>query len=265
MGVAACLLAGVGGISLVLSHGKSTEPVYKGKRLSVWLEEGSFPQKTEGAAAAKAQAEEAVRQIGTNAIPTLLQMFNRGNSVVGRKVEYLRRKLHLTSGYEKMTPASRANLAAQSGLRALGTNAAGAVPGLCAIYDRTPSDFGKLVIAEYLQSLGPHAKAAIPSLLRSVVNTNIESRARLTAIGALMTIHADLEKVVPAVIKSLNDANSDVRSQAIECLRQFGKDARAAGPALVKLLKDPNQDVRAEATRALKTIDPELAAKSGVE
>jgi hypothetical protein len=69
----AVLLVAIGGvIAWQILRGREHEPVYRGKRLSLWLNYRT---------ALKAQeAHDAVRQAGTNAIPTLLRMLRAKDS-----------------------------------------------------------------------------------------------------------------------------------------------------------------------------------------
>src|SRR5438045_5789104 len=68
--VAVLLVAVIGVIAweVLLSH--EHEPVYQGKRLSVWLRDSS----------GTSELTNAVRQIGTNGIPTLLKMLRKRES-----------------------------------------------------------------------------------------------------------------------------------------------------------------------------------------
>jgi len=52
------------------------EPVYQGKPLSSWL----IASATTGSPEAQEQANAAVRQVGTNALPTLLRMLRAKDS-----------------------------------------------------------------------------------------------------------------------------------------------------------------------------------------
>jgi HEAT repeat protein len=71
--------------------------------------------------------------------------------------------------------------------------------------------------------------------------------------------------VVPALTKALSDTNWFTRLIAAIALPQFGTDALQAVPALVQSLKDPTTDVRTSATDVLTHIDPVAAARAGVD
>jgi HEAT repeat protein len=63
----------------------------------------------------------------------------------------------------------------------------------------------------------------------------------------------------------LSDPDRNIRALAARSLAGFGTNAQQASLTLVRLLSDPSQPVRAAASNALKAIDPEAAAKAGVE
>ena len=92
LALAAVVIVALGSAVWFASRAPDREPVYKGKRLSVWLEHygpgwAGCPEdlKTEEAR----QIEEAVRQIGTNAIPTLLHMLRKKDfAVVSKLLEW---------------------------------------------------------------------------------------------------------------------------------------------------------------------------------
>jgi HEAT repeat protein len=64
---------------------------------------------------------------------------------------------------------------------------------------------------------------------------------------------------------ALHDPSSYVQNAAVQQLGMFGRDAKLAVPALVEFLNASHDDVnKFNATNALKAIDPEAAAKAGV-
>jgi HEAT repeat protein len=72
---------------------------------------------------------------------------------------------------------------------------------------------------------------------------------------------------VPALVQVLTDkdASRDTRVSTITTLTRIGADAKQATPALVGLLKDDDALVGKLAGGALLKIDPEAAAKAGVQ
>ena len=84
------------------------------------------------------------------------------------------------------------------------------------------------------------------------------------ACRALGQIHADAAKVVPALIQAAHDPYLFVRAYTADALAAFGPESRSSVPILIELLSDQEQEVSTKASKALLQIDPEAAAKAGV-
>jgi HEAT repeat protein len=241
------------------------EPVYQGKPLSVWLQECRADY--------RGPAHDAVRQIGTNAIPTLLKMLTKKDSLVVSKLSdlwdrHIQDSPHLPgwfrhpSWYENRAWCLRGE--ALLGFDILGANAQQAVPALIAIYERNISPDDKAKTGYSLNAIGPEAqRMAIPSYLRAAASP--DAWVRWVALLALSEVRVEPRLVVPALAKSLGDPNLPGPVLAARALAEFGTNAQQAVPALLPLLSDPNVIVRSTATNALKAIDPEAAAKAGVK
>ncbi|HXT41832.1 MAG TPA: HEAT repeat domain-containing protein [Candidatus Angelobacter sp.] len=204
-------------------------------------------------------ADEAVRQIGTNAIPTLLRMARARDSALTLKLIGLARKQHWIK--INHTSASVRNIEAVYGFRQLGADGKDAVPALIEICEQNLSRTSQETIPAALGYIGPAAKQAIPVLLRCATNTNPVVRGN--AIYALGQIHGDPELVLPVLIRSLHDSDHGVRGDAAFAVGAFG--ARQAVPTLLELLKDELESTREEAAEALKKIDPAAAANGDVK
>jgi HEAT repeat protein len=126
-----------------------------------------------------------------------------------------------------------------------------------------PAPFRRAAAARQLGEIGTPAQVAIPALLQVLKADDTPVRAN--AAGALGQIHREPALVIPALLTALNDPQSSVRTAAAEALASWGQDARAAVPRLVQLLDDQSDRDLFEAVReALKEIDPEAAAKAGL-
>jgi len=124
-------LLGVGIAGLIASQGlREREPVYQGKPLSVWLErydEGDYVAVTQQLW--KKETDEAVRQIGTNAIPVLLRRLRAKDSPFTIWLMALTRKQHFIK--ITYTPARIRHREGLDGIEALGAEARrAAVPAL---------------------------------------------------------------------------------------------------------------------------------------
>jgi HEAT repeat protein len=79
---------------------------------------------------------------------------------------------------------------------------------------------------------------------------------RVKAVRLLPGHTEDADKVVPALIASLDDKDSHIRRSAAIGLGYFGEKARDAIPALKRAEKDVDARVREAAGVALSRIDP---------
>lgn len=235
------------------------EPVYQGKRLSVWLRDSS----------GTGELTNAVRQIGTNGIPTLLTMlckkdsptFSRLIDLWDRyivKVRYLPALVRYPDWY--LHQAHHMNDSALSGFKILGADAKQALPGIVDIYEQHHSRFLPDNASIPLIAVGP--ATAIPLFLRDAGSSN--KVVRLNAVMALCHVDSEPELVVPQLAKLLSDSDINIRFVAVRGLQHLGTKAQQTVPALVLSLGDPSSGVRVAATNALKQIDPEAAAKTGV-
>src|ERR1700722_2327691 len=128
----AILLIGV----LVIYLVQPKEPEYQGRKLSTWIRVYQEQQKSSAdlnladpnRAVPMTAAERAIKEIGTNALPTLLRWLQIRDSTLKTKLNsLLERQSFIKLRYP---PASRMQDMAIAGLRILGTNALPAVPNL---------------------------------------------------------------------------------------------------------------------------------------
>jgi HEAT repeat protein len=236
----------LGGIGCVAEYSRKPDPIYQGKPLSSWFEDyhplvnGQESSSNIGSPERK-KAKEVVRDAGTNVVPVLLRMFQSTNFYRGAQA---------VEAFRDLDSAVQA----------------AAMPGLIEVYDRSISETShnyEFVIEVWSFCMGSTATNAIPSLLRGVTNANNSVRSQ--SIMALGRIHAEPELVVPQLTKSLSDPDKTVRWVAAAYLGDFGADAKQAMPTLFESLTDTDQFVREAATNSVKKIDPEAAAKAGVE
>jgi hypothetical protein len=205
------------------------------------------------------EAEQAIREIGTNALPALLQMAGATNSVVRSTLLGLaRRQSALAFDFRD---AAEAHELAACGFHALGPIAQGAVPALTNLLGNPDPEVQRAAIS-CLSSIGPAAAAAVPVLIREFTNTDRIVRA--TAKFALGSIHSQPAIAIPALVANLSARDGSAHLTA-SALGKFGSEAKAAIPALLPLLNDPNSSVRYFASNALIQIDREAATQAGVK
>ena len=175
------------------------EPVHQGRRLSVWLK----AYELNGLAGAESwqvrveqqEADEAVRQAGTNALPTLLWMLRAKDSALKVNLMALAKRQHFIK--IKYTPAEELNYRAYWAFGVLRAKARSAVPELIEIADQNISHDSRCYALAALAFIGPPAKGAIPAL--SAWATNADGAVRLYAANALKAI--DPEAAAKAGVK----------------------------------------------------------------
>lgn len=265
------IVAGVGGVTWLVM--RQREPVYEGKPLSYWLGayhpnvtnnppnywlEAYYPSADQ---LKRRKADEAITRMGTNAIPTLLRILRAGDSDFKIKLSEWAQKQHFIK--IKRILASDLNNDGAAGFGILGPAASNAVPALIEIYEQNISEASQSSTLAALGGIGPAAEKATPLLVQATNHPSMTVRAN--AAWALGQIHPEAGVAVPVLIQFLHDSDPGVRVHAASAFWSFGADAKQAVPALVELLNDQDKGVRHMAIGVLRHLDPEAAAKAGVE
>lgn len=259
-------VSAVGVMSLLtwISFRKSApEPMYDDRSLSDWL-----VQLADGhTQAARDRAAVAVKSIGTNAIPPLLQMLREKESPHWSEYLAWRQGLYNPFAWHFFSSGPADNFRrARLGFDAVGGSAAPAVPELLRILDEHPSGECQHQTLLILADIGPDAKAAVPALLQMAVSpTNHDHDVVFDALG---NIHAEPQLVVPVFTQVISNVPQD-RYYAVSAIRKFGTNAESAVPELVALYNDPSLPPgkpgfisdRENIARALQGIDIEIYAK----
>lgn len=249
---------------------REREPVYGGKRLSFWLMQYGTNHWSGGVGGEVDKAtENAIRQIGTNAIPIYSEMMaSKESSLTIKLLSSMPNRwftwAHLpSSGDYRQKVEMRRRLGAY-GFIALDRDARPAVPALIGLLKDEHADV-RYVAVFALRSLGPVASDALPSLIKCLDDP--EFTVRDDAVMGLGTIHQQPERVIPILIQFVEKNRSEriLCRDAMDSLRMFGEQAKAAVPTLVRWLDDGVEDIRYAATNALKQIDPEAAVRAGVK
>jgi HEAT repeat protein len=251
---ASLVIAVIVGIAwLVLRH--PPDPIYKGKRLSVWLEAydgtGSADlNEQQEEIRTQQETDDAVRHIGTNAFPMLLDMLQARDTKLKIWAKILMQELFSTKSSH--SSAVIRNREAARAFHALGASASNAVPDLVKIYRPYYFPPSQRSIVYSLGYIGPPARSAIPFLLRLAADTNDYAWAQ--SLYALGEIHSESAMVVPMLTKLLHGPLPSARGVALIDLGKFGTDARPATSAILELLRDQNVYVRHHALHALSRI-----------
>jgi HEAT repeat protein len=217
------------------------KPIVSRKPLIFWLENYSSGY----------VLERALKNAGTNAIPTLLRLLRRQDSPFKIKLMALSEAQPLVPIH--YWPSSHQNSAAFFSFQILGGAAKSAVPDLIEIYRQGISESSRAWTARSLGAIGPAAKQAIPLLLQGA--TNSSAMVRWGSVLALGDIHSQASTVMPVLTTALNDQNVRVRVSACTSLARFGAEAKGALPALSGLLNHSDRNVRTAASSAIESIN----------
>jgi HEAT repeat protein len=171
---------------------KPSEPVYKGKALSAWVALYNLPyhadSKRDGSVQKNPEARDAITQIGTKAIPTLLRMLRAKDSTLKTNIMGLLARQHIIKVSAR--PAYFWNNAASVAFSILGTNAQSAVPQLLEIANQNISRRSQHAAISSLGYIGSPARPAVPFLLQMI--TNGDTTVSQTARNALLRIDSEV-------------------------------------------------------------------------
>lgn len=223
---------------LAVQSAHAVEPSYHGKALSEWMGEPD-----------KAVRYNAIQQIGTNAIPTLLDILSIKRGNVKRVLSKLQSK-EIKGFTSKDADLEDLRNLAVDGFEALGTNAEPAIPRMTKLLN---DDQLRFQAARALTKVGPKGF----TVLTNAIAQNEEMRNNI--IWAIAEEGgSSREVVIQILITSLKDSNWTVRGNAADFLA--GKDPTVAVPALISMLDDSEAYPRQRAAIALGSFGP--AAKS---
>ena len=252
-------------VFLIWSIFKFREPVYRGKRLGDWVAQyGTNYWSAPNGELAK-EAESAIRQIGTNAIPFYLRMLTAKESTLKLTLLAIIPRRWQDRSWRHTVDGHRQWWA--YGLIALGSDAKLAVPSLIALLNETNASV-RCTAVFALGGLGSIAGDAIVPLVERLNDRDF--MVRNTAIMAVGRIRKDPERVIPGLIKILEKPRTpnetfSFQYNALWSLQKFGAEAKPANTALLPYLNDTEEVLRSAATNALKAINPEAAAKAGIK
>ena len=144
-----------------------------------------------------------------------------------------------------------------SNIRMTLVNLVNDLPGVSYVYYQ-PAESRRISAVRDLGSFGPAASAAVPALIQAVQGN--DAAVHESAIVSLGDIHTEPDKVIPFLVKYLDDDN--LNDEAATALGKFGPLAKPAVPKIIPLLHASDDDAQAAAKEALKKIDPEALANA---
>ena len=242
---------------------ETDEPIIGGVPLTTLLERAALsgipraptPGKRNGGWVPDPNAENAVRNLGSNALPYLVHMIEDDSS-----------------GRSKM---------AINAFRLLGPKGSPAIPAL----EQVGLTSGKSdTVFGVLQSLHYIGKEALPALERLAANPVCRTGAVAAIMeigkegGEIRPVFGDLVKpgdtasemavlalrnyqptnALPLLTNVLTHPQARMRGTALEVIRQFDAGARPAVPAIIDRLYDSDKDVRDTAVYVLSRVAPEM-------
>lgn len=213
----------------------TAEPSAQGKTISFWLNQYSANANSP----LRREAERAICDCGTNALPWLLNQLLTTNSPLELK------EINSLSS-QSDDPAGKRHWRAIRCFWILGSIAKPAIESLTNMicYGKTP-----LVSAYALASIGTDSALALTNLM-----THSDKNVRNNAVLAIDYYGYQSKRggfAVPALVQALSDDSSTVRFHAAMALCVICEHPELAVPALKKSLKDEDKGVRLYSVRAL--------------
>jgi HEAT repeat protein len=285
--IALCILVATFSLFLLYFGLSPGEPRYQGRRLSAWLSDyGSLSgPHSEKRRVLRNNTDNAIYNIGTNAIPILMQRLQVSDSAVRYRVAASLNQMSFIK--TKFTTAADERWHAGLALRALGSKARPAIPELTKLLNNSTLAGHSLEILKNFDD-----GTAIPILLQMAKDKNAELRktalldlgyrrqgsngviqvmlaglkdsdfnVRSTAVLMLSRFPSESDLVVPALVETLSD--SSLQSRSIQALGELGEKARPAVPRLIEIAASYKGTLNPAAS-ALNKIDPVAAEKAGL-
>jgi HEAT repeats len=247
------------------------EPVYQGKTLTQWLNwlddgeaDGINSHWLPSFTRRQIEAADAIREIGTNALPFLLEDIHSHPSEQALRFKLLRllhmdgfgigfgRKTYFASD---VTSEDRIRWRAAQGLSALGPLAKPAIPELTRLLF---TNYFHSSIKESAYALAGIGADGIAVLTNSLGREEWSGMCAIWALGQHPTVGTN---VIPFLINATTSSSEGTACGAIQVLGLFHTDGARVIPALKNALTNSRPDVRRDATNALAKFGPE-AGKS---
>jgi hypothetical protein len=237
------VLLALGTIGMLSYVSRRNEPSFQGRTLSEWLSDIENARDDRAAE----PANNAVRQIGTNAIPYLLGMMRAEDSKLKETFNTLVTKAHI---YRlRISDAGEKHLRALLGFEALGPQAGSAIPELTVLVnDPKIARFATLglvnISPDGVEAATPGLRSTNPLVRREiagVLGTLGIVRFTTNATPARMAVlRAQAEFAVPPLIGALNDSDELTRARAGTSLGLLGQKPEIVVPALIRNLAETN-------------------------
>jgi HEAT repeat protein len=220
---------------------RSRQPHYAGRPLAYWVFQCDDDR----------EAEKAVRAIGTNALPFLLDWISRGRPPWKENLGRAIRKVYGGLGYGPLGGFYRREeirgSRALGAFAMLGETARPAVPELT----RRLQDPKFEVWYSAMQALGRVGKDGVPPLAEALTNQANPFRFRYCALWGLEAAGTNASPAIPAIVKCLDDKDSRIGGNSAMLLGGIGLQPELVVPALTNCLRSSDQNLRWAAVEAL--------------
>jgi HEAT repeat protein len=231
------LLLGIIVVGVVIYYSQPKDPVYEGHKLSAWLmalNTGQDPL--------HGRADEALKTIGTNMFPTLMQWIRLKDSPLKLKLTELVNSRQSTFRV-RFTPASEFRLRAVIAFQECGGRAKSAIPALASLLDDSE------IVQDVSQALAGIGAESVPFLKEALHHKSAKLRA--SGADALALLGGGAKSATPDLCALLNDQFPFVRARAVMALGQIKSEPKIVLPALANCLNDPDADFRCLAVGAI--------------
>lgn len=254
---------------------RPNQPTYQGIPLESWVEMYHNPYKQELARGMSPlmrlrHAREAIKHIGTNAVPCLLERLCETRST-WKEAAARRLAFALSKAPRQMVPyqwyAAVERYATQledrardrplqycEAFAALEGEATPFIPRLMEIANNTRSPRKANDAALALGYIGTNAIPALIQLLNTPGHPCRDTVVQVFADFSTITDHAG--PAVPALVQCLDDNNTGTIYLAARALAQIETDSPDVVPALARTLHHPEGDIRAASAEALAHFGP---------
>jgi HEAT repeat protein len=211
-------------------------PFHEGHRLSYWVRELNCDDTARSEIAAQA-----LRRIGTNALPSLVAMIGQRESPMTELPREFSTELS-EMGLPVPRP-SETQVNAVNAFRVLGPGARPAIPALLQLANQETSVWAAALA---LIHIGPEGPRVLYQAL-----TNESRMVRLEILTQVDPVNIPARTAASTLVRCLADVDPEVRTMAAIQLGRLGRLPEVGVPALAKLMTDDVPDCRSSAARAL--------------
>jgi HEAT repeat protein len=286
-------LAGLGVIMFWPGKVQRVEPEYQGKKLSEWLREYRQPL---GANITLQESADAVRHIGTNALPFLVKCIQDDEDMPHWRTKLFdiactwNTQLHVRDkALEIITQRQLLGRDATWGFQILGQRASAAIPELIPV----ARNGNQLSASQALRALSFLGQEGLSPVLAFASDQSFKWRIQAISVlgemagrgggprhaavvyliehlkdpdpkivcvtaDALGALNLENEISVPPLADLIQSTDETIRQSGLANLGRFGVRARPVLPQVLAALRDSNADVRRSTTNALLKIAPEV-------